>query len=256
MRFSRVLSVVAAVGAAAAASVAIGGGPSAAADPVPEGAVFVVTTPYRLFDTRTGEGMPDGTAGKLAAGTTTTVGIAGPDVPRGAVAAVLNVTYVGAEGAGWVRVTAAGVGNTGTANLNKTFAGPSPNEVVTGISASGEIDITNSRSATHLIGDVLGFYVPASGLSGAIGDTGPVGPQGPVGPTGAQGLQGEAGPAGPIGPQGPAGAQGDTGPTGPQGAQGVPGAQGDTGAPGTPGTPGPAGRHRAPGRHRSDRRAG
>ena len=209
----RHLAPVAAVAALVSiAAVAASGGSSAAADPVPEGASFVVVTPYRLFDTRTGEGMPGGTAGKLAAGSTTTVAVTGDEVAAGAVAVVMNVTYVEAEGAGWVRVTATGAGDTGTANLNKTFSGPEPNEVVTGLSATGEIDVTNVTSATHLIGDVLGYYVPAAGTAGAKGDTGDAGP---AGPAGAKGDTGDAGPAGPPGAKGDTGDAGPVGPAGP-----------------------------------------
>jgi hypothetical protein len=213
MRTIRLTSLVAGAAIICVAALTTGGSSASAADPVPDGAVFVVTTPFRLFDTRTGAGVPGGTAGRLRGGSVTTVQVAGGTVPAEAVAVVMNVTYTGTTPGGWIRVDAAGTPRTGTANLNKTFSGPQPNEVTTGLSSAGAIQVTNTGKATHLIGDVLGYYVPGATVeTGAVGDMGPAGPAGPKGDTGAIGPIGATGATGPAGPTGDTGAAGPAGP--------------------------------------------
>ncbi len=210
---------------------------SSAADPVPNGSVFVPLTPSRLFDTRTGLGSPDG-AGKLAADSSTTFVVVGGSVPATAVAAVLNVTYAEAVPTGYVQVRPAGTGDTGTSTLNKTGTGPAPNQVTVRL-GNGAVTVTNVGGTTHLIGDLLGYYVEGgSGPAGPQGPAGPAGPAGAVGPAGATGATGTTGLPGPIGPVGAPGTPGATGPAGPVGAPGPTGLTGPIGPAGPQGAPG------------------
>ena len=79
--------------------------------------------------------------------------------------------------------------------------GATPNQVTTGLDASGRLSLFNSSGIVDVIVDVVGLYEPA----GAGGAPGP---------------------------------KGDTGASWAPGPAGAPGAKGDTGATGAPGTPG------------------
>ena len=140
----RILTGLAAMLLVATGAVAAVGAPSdrpAAATSLPAGAVFVPMEPTRVFDTRTGLG---GTIGPVTNGQTFSVLIAGVSdgtitVPAEAVAAVINVTYVGANGPGYITLYPSGGTRPNASNLNKVGAGPVPNLVSVKIGAFGEI---------------------------------------------------------------------------------------------------------------------
>jgi hypothetical protein len=104
--------------------------------------------------------------------------------------------------------------------------------VVTG--SAGAIQVWTA-GATQLIVDVLGYYLPATGGSGAVGPTGPTGLHGATGTTGATGNTGATGLQGPTGPTGPTGSGTGSGVPGPTGATGPTGPTGATGATGPSG---------------------
>jgi hypothetical protein len=164
-------------------------GASASASEMPEGAVFVSVTPQRLFDTRDGVGF-GGASSLIAADSDINVQVTGAIVPAGAVGVAMNVTYVDATGAGFITIYPKGEPMPGTSNLNKVGPGPVANYVSVRLSADGRLAVHNNGGATHLVGDVLGYYVPGTGAPG---------PQGPAGAPGAQGPQGVPGPQGVVG---------------------------------------------------------
>lgn len=203
-----VLSLLAAAGMAVTASSS-----PASASAVPEGSVFMPTSPHRLFDTRSGAGF-GGEIAPVAADSTTVVKITGEQVPDYAVAVVMNLTYDNARGDGYFAVYPADESRPETSNLNKVGVGPVANNFTMRLSAEGEIAIFNSGAPADLIGDLVGYYMLGAGTAGAQGEPGP---------------QGEPGVAGEDGPQGEPGVAGEAGPQGEPGAQGVPGSQGEPG---------------------------
>jgi hypothetical protein len=165
---------------------------SASASTLPEGSVFVPLSPQRLFDTRDGTGF-DGATSTIASDATVSVQITGAVVPVGAVGVAMNVTYVEAQGTGFITVYPDDAELPGTSNLNKVGAGPVANYVTVRLSSSGRLAIHNNGGATHLVGDVLGYYVPGSGAPGPAGPQGAQGPQGVAGPQGDEGEPGLSG---------------------------------------------------------------
>ena len=166
------------------------GAPSPAGGPpsVTTGTELVSIVPDRLLDTRLGAGVPIGPAGRI------TVPVAGVrSVPSNAVAAVLNVTAVGATAASYVTVWPTGVDRPGTSSLNVRGGDVVPNLVITKLGAQGQVDIYNNAGTVHCVVDVVGYFqsAPASrftSLSPArILDTriGLGAPAGPVGQAGA-----------------------------------------------------------------------
>jgi len=204
-----------------------------------EGTVFVPMVPCRLFDTRF-----DGVGNRLSplgADETFTQQVTGANgkcvVPPEAAGVSMNVTTTDGTSASYLTVWPADAARPLSSNLNWTAgAAPSPNKVDVKLSADGRINLYNLAGTVNVIGDVFGYYAPAS-LGGAsqTGPAGPVGPQGPagvVGQAGAQGPKGDPGTQGAIGPRGEQGIQGQQGPAGPQGPAGL---QGPAGPQGTPG---------------------
>ena len=201
----RVLTALAALLLVATGVVAAIGAPSgehADATVLPPGSVFVPMEPTRIWDTRTGLG---GTVGPINDGQAFSVVVAGASdgtitVPNDAVAVVVNVTYVNANGPGFITLFPSGTGRPNASNLNKVGPGPVPNLVTLKVGVFGAISIFNAQSSVDIIGDLAGYYV--------------IGGSGPTGPTGATGATGAAGPTGPQGVAGPTGPTGRTGVTG------------------------------------------
>jgi len=218
---SRLRTRWAAIGAAVAVTVGAGGLGLVGAASSPSSLVTI--DPVRVLDTR----IPVGLDGPLRTGVsrrldvTGTVPIAtsdtttstGSPVPAGATAIVANVTVVAPTAIGWVSVRPGdATGTPTTSSLNIAAPGVVvPNAVTVGLPASGpgagHVDLyyhgAEAGSTTHLLVDIVGYYLPTStGGGGGQGEQGP-GDQGPAGP------RGPAGPEGPEGPPGPPGADGD-----------------------------------------------
>ena len=122
---------------------------------------FVPLTPTRKLDTRNAIGGPTGV---VPAGGTRTVSLA-PEVPAGAVAAVVNVTITGALAPGFVTAWPADKPRPGTSTLNVVQAGQTvPNTALLALSPSQTINVF-TQSGGHLIVDVYGYYVPSGATS-------------------------------------------------------------------------------------------
>lgn len=208
-RLRLVRSRWAAIGAAVAVTLGAGGlGIARAASGAP--ASLVTIEPVRVLDTR----VPFGLGGALVAGesrlldVTGTIPVAVGDmqvgnadpVPDGASGIVANVTVVAPTSAGWVAVRpgdASGVPT--TSSLNITSAGVViPNAVTVGIPTSGPnagtVDLYfhgDPGATTHLLVDIVGYYLTGTGGGGVQGPPGPAGPPGPPGPPGPAGAGGD-----------------------------------------------------------------
>lgn len=171
-------STWAAIGAAVA--VALGAGSAvtwvAATSSVPSS--FVSITPVRILDTRTGLGLENmfgAGVGRELRVTGSVPTPTGPQVvvPPGATAVVLNVTAVEPTADGFVSVRPAGTpGAPSTSNLNVSAGDVIPNSVTVALptagATTGRIEITYDvyqariQQVTHILVDVMGYYVAAA----------------------------------------------------------------------------------------------
>jgi hypothetical protein len=114
--------------------------------------------PSRLLDTRVGDVM-------IAAGSIQELQVAGSNgVPDDAVAAVLNVTAVGATSAGYATVFPCGTPTPDTSNLNFDAGETIANSAVATIGDGGRICVYTS-AALHLVVDVNGAFGPSGTAS-------------------------------------------------------------------------------------------
>ena len=122
-------------------------------------ATYVPQDPVRVVDTRD-SGSAVGAGGILDVGL--------PGAPAGAVAAVLNVTAVGATAATNVRVyptPASGSAYPEVSNLNLVAGETVAGSVTTKLGSGASVRLRNDAGSVHLAVDLAGFYV--SGGSGA-----------------------------------------------------------------------------------------
>ena len=113
---------------------------------------LVSIVPVRLLDTRLDGGAP---MGATAIRTLPVAGTHG--VPASAVAAVLNVTAVGATGPGYLTVWPTGVARPGTSSLNMLGGDTVPNLVITKL-GNGSVDIYNNAFDVHCVVDIVGYF--------------------------------------------------------------------------------------------------
>jgi uncharacterized protein (DUF1501 family) len=111
------------------------------------------SSPQRLMDTRD-------TKTKVGADSTyhlRVTGVAG--VPEDAKAVVLNVTAVDPTETGFLTIYPAGKPLPNASNLNFTPGRTVPNQVIATVGDGGKIAIYNKRGTTHIICDLVGWYV-------------------------------------------------------------------------------------------------
>src|SRR5262249_12222098 len=116
-------------------------------------AQFVGMVPARLLDTRGGAGTPIGPAAAIHAPCSGQKG-----VPADAVAAVLNVTAVGATSPSYLTVWPTGIDRPTASSLNVAGGDVVPNLVIAKL-GSGSVDIYNNNGAVHCVVDVVGYFV-------------------------------------------------------------------------------------------------
>jgi hypothetical protein len=154
------------------------------------GATFHPVTPARLFDSRTGDGVR---VGVFAPGEQVEIDVAGRAgiQASGATAVVLNLTAVGPDRGGHLRVTPAGRPPAETSNVNFGPGDTVPNLVVCELGSGGRLTIDAAVAATHVVGDVFGYFgadgdrlvtIAPSRLLDSRDGTGA--PRRPIGPTG------------------------------------------------------------------------
>ena len=142
-----------------------GPAPVASAVSVPVGASkYVAITPFRLADTRPKEG-PFGFTN--VTGNTIRISITDrPGVPADATAAVVNITLIGATGAGYLAAYPSGTTPPSTSNVNSDGAGRTiANLAHVKIGANGSIDVFRAVGANIAV-DLVGVYVPVTDAVG------------------------------------------------------------------------------------------
>jgi hypothetical protein len=124
-----------------------------------------LATAYRALDTRNGTG---GTTGTLAAGAALNLQITGIDnIPSTATAVAINLTTAGETGSGYLQTYAAGTTPGNITSLTYTTSALASMSADVPLGTTGQITIRNiaSSAATHVIGDISGYYEPYSTTS-------------------------------------------------------------------------------------------
>jgi hypothetical protein len=113
--------------------------------------------PYRILDTREGNGAPKA---PLGGGQTLHLQVTGSNGgPTGSVSAVvLNVTVTGPTSPGYLTVYPTGVARPTASSLNFPAGWTGANSVTVPVGANGQVDIYNAAGNVHVIADMLGFY--------------------------------------------------------------------------------------------------
>ena len=127
------------------------------------GSTLIAITPSRVFDTRSGTGT---TSGRFTSGEHRDFDVVtAAALPPAATAVVFNVTATSASALtnGWAAVVPTPAGaftNPTTSNLNFTSTSGAVATMVTcGIGSGGKVSFFNKNGDTHLIGDLVGYYV-------------------------------------------------------------------------------------------------
>ncbi|MBB5870131.1 hypothetical protein F4553_003510 [Allocatelliglobosispora scoriae] len=125
--------------------------------PTTEG-TYKQVSPQRILDTRTGSGAPKKPIG---AGATLGLQVTGRGgVPASGVSAVvLNVTVAAPTAAGYLTVFPSGQSRPTASSINFARNWTGANLVTVGVGPDGKVNIFNSTGATHVIADVLGYYL-------------------------------------------------------------------------------------------------
>lgn len=139
----------------------------AAATPI-AASTFVAVTPTRVLDTRSATRL-NHTGAKPGADATTIVTIVGRGgVPADATAITGNLTAVDATGPGFVQAIPSTSGTLkASSNLNVEAAGQTiANAITVPVGTDGAIRLY-TESGAHLLLDITGYYVPATGPTSA-----------------------------------------------------------------------------------------
>jgi LPXTG-site transpeptidase (sortase) family protein len=169
-----VLALVAGIGSAAAAIVTPVGPATGAFAGVGTSRFVPLPSPQRLVDTRAGIGSVP--AGRPAGEATLIAPVANQvGVPANALAVVMNVTMAAAAGPGFITVYPSGQARPNASSVNAARTGRVvPNLVTVPLGPDGQVAIYAS-TATDVIADVFGYYVPASSATaGRFVSVGPV----------------------------------------------------------------------------------
>jgi hypothetical protein len=133
-------------------------GPVRLERPVPDTpSCYVPLNPFRVLDTRTGQG---GNNAPLTTTTQTEVVVTGiGGVPAtGATGVVLNVTVADPTAAGFITAWPSGEPQPLVSNLNYVPGQNVPNLVTVKVGANGRVNMFNSQGNTNVIADVVGYY--------------------------------------------------------------------------------------------------
>ena len=129
--------------------------PASVVHAAPPGAsAYVPVSPYRILDTRIGQGFPR----RVNALESFTLALT--NVPPEASAVVLNLTVTTPAGPGFVTVFPTGVARPNASSINVDVAGQTiANLVTVPVGAGDSVDIFSQPSA-DLVADVQGYYTP------------------------------------------------------------------------------------------------
>jgi hypothetical protein len=117
--------------------------------------------PTRILDTRNGTGAR---AEKVGPTNWVEVPVStfGGVPPSGVAAVVLNVTVTEPTASGHITVWPTGVARPNASSLNFVPGWTGANSVTVGVGAGGKVSLFNSAGNTHLIADVVGYYLDSS----------------------------------------------------------------------------------------------
>ncbi|MFK7919011.1 MAG: hypothetical protein AB8G14_13120 [Ilumatobacter sp.] len=126
---------------------------------------FTGLVPERFLDTRSGVGAP---TGKVGAGETIALQITGRgQVPSAGVdAVVMNLTANQPTSQSFATVWPAGIGRPDASNVNFTAGRTVANLVIVKVGAGGKVNLFNNAGSTHLLADVVGYYVGGASYVG------------------------------------------------------------------------------------------
>ena len=127
----------------------------------PTPSCFVPLNPFRVLDTRTGQGGNNAALTTATQTETIVTGIGGVP-PTGATAVVLNVTVADPTAAGFITAWPSGEGQPVVSNLNYIPGQQVPNLVTVKVGANGRVNLFNSQGNTNVIADVVGYYTAAA----------------------------------------------------------------------------------------------
>ncbi|MFJ6673251.1 hypothetical protein ACIQMJ_19245 [Actinosynnema sp. NPDC091369] len=117
---------------------------------------YYPVTPYRVLDTRSGQGAP---AAVVGSGQTVRLQVSGQGgVPSTASTVVLNVTVTDAGGTGYVSLYPTDVARPTVSSLNYTPGWTGANSVTVKVGADGAVNLYNHGAPVHLIADINGYY--------------------------------------------------------------------------------------------------
>ena len=117
-----------------------------------DGGRVVVSSPTRLMDTRR-------SGGALGHGVSRVLDVTVGAVPSTARAVVLNVTVTEPTRSGYLTVWPNGRARPEASNLNFVAGQTVPNQVIAAVGPDGKICLFNSAGSTHVIVDLMGWYV-------------------------------------------------------------------------------------------------
>jgi hypothetical protein len=131
--------------------------------PFDSSAGFVGVTPFRLLDTREGNGAPQA---PLGSGGSIDLQVAGRGgVPTDGVGAVvLNVTAINPSESGYVTAWPTGDARPTASNLNFVGGQTVPNLVIVKVGVGGRVSLYNFAGTVDLAADVTGYYTTSSQL--------------------------------------------------------------------------------------------
>jgi streptogramin lyase len=142
----------------------------------PSGALFRSLSPARLFDTRSGLGgvpaAPVGPGGVLHVDVTGAGGVP----PREVTGVVMNVTVTAPSYGGWLTVYPDDAGLPASSNLNFVAGQTVANLVTVRVPGDGVVAFQNAAGTTHVLADLVGYYVDADSAPSGEGRFVPVRP--------------------------------------------------------------------------------
>jgi hypothetical protein len=151
--------------AGALAIIAVAFGVQAGFSAAPSAPSSVVTVdPARILDTRIALGVPGSTpVGPASTITVQVTGVGG--VPANATGVVVTITGTEATQNTFVTATPTGSPRSTTSVLNVSPGVDIANTITVALGTNGQIDLYNNGGKVHLIADVTGYLLPATGTS-------------------------------------------------------------------------------------------
>jgi hypothetical protein len=138
-----------------------------AVPPAGTNGLFNPVVPFRILDTRTGNGASQSHVGAGQSISVRVAGVLGSGVPAtGVSAVVLNVTVTNPSAASYLTVWPSGTAMPLASNLNFLAGQTVPNRVIIGLGSSGSVSIYNAAGSADVIADVGGWFTDSANTAG------------------------------------------------------------------------------------------